>query len=262
LKRLLSKNRLLASLKSADLSLIERGARRIFLPRGGVLIEQGRALRHVYFPLSGLISLVITTPEGDAVETALVGSEGALGLTAGLGTDAVAFAQGTAAVNSVVCEISVEDFRETACRSQQVRELIGRSNEELLEQVHQTAACNLLHRLEARLCRRLLQIQDRTGSNTLNCTQEHLAQVLGTTRPSINAVAGKLKAGGFIRQRRGQTELVDRRGLEMRACRCYHMVRNHTEQVLPYTSRADCQNSWPSPWGAAFIRSSIRPVGT
>jgi CRP-like cAMP-binding protein len=106
-------------------------------------------------------------------------------------------------------------------------------NEVLLAQVQQTAACNALHPMEARLARWLLQTRDRTDSNTLPLTQDFLSEMLGVRRTTVNVVVKKLEDAGVILHRRGRIEIADRKGLEAAACECYAIVRAQLSVALP-----------------------------
>ena len=102
---------------------------------------------------------------------------------------------------------------------------------QLLIQVQQTAACNALHAVEARLSRWLLQARDRLDSNTIKLTHEFLSQMLGVRRTTVTVVATVLQQAGLIRYHRGQIEIVDRPGLEARACECYEAIRRQIDHV-------------------------------
>src|SRR5262252_4183017 len=106
-----------------------------------------------------------------------------------------------------------------------------------LVQVQQTAACNALHPVEARLSRWLLRARDRLESNSIKLTHEFLSQMLGVRRTTVTVVANMLQQAGLIRYHRGHIEIVDRRGLEARACECYEAIRRHVEEVTPAEER-------------------------
>ena len=112
-----------------------------------------------------------------------------------------------------------------------------RYGEMLLIQVQQTAACNALHPVEARLSRWLLQARDRLESNTVKLTHEFLSQMLGVRRTTVTVVANMLQQAGLIRYHRGHIEIVDQRGLEARACECYEAIRRHIQEVTPAAGR-------------------------
>jgi len=120
-----------------------------------------------------------------------------------------------------------------AQESDAVCNIVVRYGEMLLMQVQQTAACNALHDVEARLSRWLLQARDRLESNTVGLTHEFLSQMLGVRRTTVTVVAHMLQQAGLIRYHRGKIEIVDRRGLEARACECYEAIRRQIDQVAP-----------------------------
>ena len=117
--------------------------------------------------------------------------------------------------------------------SQAIRDIIMRNGEMLLIQVQQTAACNALHDVEARMSRWLLQACDRIDGDSIRLTHEFLSQMLGVRRPTVSAVASLLQQAGLIRYRRGAIEITDRDGLEARACECYEVIRDQIDSVIP-----------------------------
>jgi CRP-like cAMP-binding protein len=218
------RNRLLASLPIADLALLSPHLKEGPLERGGVLLEQGERIEDIWFVDAGIISLLVPMRQGDAIEIATVGREGAVGLLAGLGhrrSSATAVVQ----VAGSGCRIAAARLRKIAEQSQAVHDLILRYGELLLTQFGQAAACNALHDVEERLSRWLLQARDRVDGNTIRLTHEFLSQMLGVSRPTVTVVAHELQKAGLIRYHRGQIEILDRRGLEARACECYEVVR-------------------------------------
>jgi CRP-like cAMP-binding protein len=226
------RNRLLASLPAVDLALLKPHLKEILLEQGAVLQEQGESIEQVVFPTEGLVSLLAVMRQGEAIETATIGREGAIGLLSGLGrrrshTRAVVQVFGSA------IRLPAARFRDVAENSQAVRNIIGRYGETLLIQVQQTAACNALHDVEARLSRWLLQARDQVDQNTIRLTHEFLSQMLGVRRPTVTVVARTLQDAGLIRYHRGHIEIVDRPGLEARACECYGVIRKQIEQMAP-----------------------------
>jgi CRP-like cAMP-binding protein len=201
-----------------------------------ILQEQGEHIDQVYFPHGGFISLLAVMQQGNAIEVATMGYEGAVGSLAGLGprrshTRAVVQVTGTAS------RIAATRFRKAAEESEAIHNIIVRYGEMLLIQVQQTAACNALHEVEARLSRWLLQARDRLESNTIKLTHEFLSQMLGVRRTTVTVVANSLQRAKLIRYHRGQIEIVDRPGLEARACECYEAIRRQIDQVIPVAGR-------------------------
>jgi CRP-like cAMP-binding protein len=226
------RNRLLAALPPADLALLTPHLKDFPLEQGDVLQEQSDRIDQVYFPHEGMISMLAVMQQGEAIETATIGREGAVGSLAGLGprrshTRAVVQVAGTAS------RIPAGRFCKAADESQAIRDSIVRYGEMLLIQVQQTAACNALHDVEERLSRWLLQARDRVDGNIIRLTHEFLSQMLGVRRPTVTVVARMLQDAGLIRYHRGHIEIVDRSGLEARACECYAVIRQQIDKITP-----------------------------
>lgn len=224
-------NRLLRALEPADLALLRPYLRNVPLVQGAILQEQETPVELVYFPLSGVISLISVMESGEAVETAMVGREGAVGAFGGLGpwnafTRAIVQLPGSAAV------IPVMSFQAAAAQSEDIRNMILRYKEAQLAQVQQTAACNALHPLEARLARWLLQALDRADDPKLPLTQDFISHMLAARRTTVTLIAGKLQQAGLISYRRGRIVVLDRPRLEETACECYRTIRRRTEAVF------------------------------
>jgi CRP-like cAMP-binding protein len=226
------RNRLLAALDPEHIALIAPHLTSIELEQGAMLHEQGERIERVYFPHSGMISLVAVMQQGNAVETATIGREGAVGATSGLGPRH-AFTRAVVQMPGTASQIATSKLQQAVRQSTAIRDIIVHYNEILLAQVQQSAACNALHEAEARFCRWLLQSRDRSDSDIVPITQEFLAQMLGVRRTTVTLVAQSLQDDGLLRYRRGRIEIVDRAGLEARACECYGIVRREIEQHLP-----------------------------
>src|SRR5262245_13990643 len=223
-------NRLLAALDPADYALVRPHLRTAWFERGAILQEQEAPVAHVYFPMSGLVSLVCVMRDGHEIETAAVGRDGAVGAFVGLGRWNV-FTRATVQISATCAVISDSDFRAAVSQSERIRDLILRFKEALLGQVQQTAACNALHPLEARLARWLLQALDLSDERELMQTQESLAKMLGVRRTSVTVSANRLQADGLLRYRRGHILVLDRAGLEDVACECYRAIRRRTDNI-------------------------------
>jgi CRP-like cAMP-binding protein len=227
-------NRLLKGLDPADFALLGQHLWQVPLLQGLVLQEQEAPVEQVYFPLSGVISLISVLEGGAMVETAMVGREGVVGAFAGLGPWN-AFTRAVVQIPGIAGVIPTSCFQSAVSQSVRIRNLILRYKEGLLAQVQQTAACNALHSLEARLARWLLQASDRLDDQQLPLTQDCLAQMLGVRRTTVTLMAGKLQEDNLITYHRGHITLVDRAGLERVACECYRTIRRRTDVSLPPT---------------------------
>jgi len=225
-------NRFLATLPPHDFSLLSPHLRTIPLERGVMLHDVGEEFEHVYFPHSGMVSMVAVMQSGANVETATIGRAGVIGASAGLGAKqsvgrAIVQLPGTGAW------LSACQFHAAANRSQGIRDLIVRYNDLLLAQVQQSVVCNALHTMEGRLCRWLLQAHDCMDGNAIPLTQEFLGQVLGVRRTTVTIAAQLLQSSGLIQYRRGLIQIVDRPQLEELSCECYAVVRRHTDKIFP-----------------------------
>jgi CRP-like cAMP-binding protein len=226
------RNRLLASLPADDMALLRRHLREVPVEQGEMLEEPGRPVEAVYFPQTGMISLIVQMPEDSAVEVGTVGSEGAVGIAVGLGSR-ISFISALVQVSGSTLCIPTSPFRAAVEQSERLRDLIVRYSEVQLGQIQQTAACNALHDVSGRLCRWLLQTSDKTESDTIPFTHEFLGNMLGVRRATISQVASKFQADGLISTHRGQITLLKREDLKKKACPCYEIVRKHIDRLVP-----------------------------
>jgi CRP-like cAMP-binding protein len=231
-------NRFLAVLPANDFSLLAPQLRTVPLERGAVLHDIGEPIEHVYFPHSGMVSLVTITRSGATVETASLGRAGIVGGSAGLGARQ-AVGRAIVQLPGTASRLLASRFHAAAKESEAIRELAIRYNDLLIAQIQQSVACNALHTLEARLCRWLLQTHDCVDGDTIPLTQEFLGQMLGVRRTSVTLAARLLQSAGMIRYRRGHIQVVDREGLEDAACECYAAIKEHADEVFPVSAAAE-----------------------
>jgi CRP-like cAMP-binding protein len=223
-----SSNRFVTSLPASDRVKLLSLSKMTTLEHAHQLQEQGGRIEHVYFPISGIISLLATMEDGRAVEVAMIGQNGAVDLAAGLGrmratTRAVVQAPG------VALRIGASAFQKLSRQSPVLTATIFTHQELLLSQVQQAVACNCLHDAEKRLARWLLQAHDLVGKDQpIPFTQEFLSNILGVTRPTVTLVATSLQRSKLIGYRRGRIEVLDRRAFEHTACECYRAIRKLT----------------------------------
>jgi CRP-like cAMP-binding protein len=224
-------NRFLAALPPADYALLAPHLRPVALERGVVLHEVGDEIEHVYFPHSGMVSLVAVMQNGTTVETATVGRGGVIGAMAAFGSRS-ATARAVVQLPGGALRTGVPQFRAAARESVAIRDLVVRCNDLLISQIQQSVACNALHGLEARLCRWLLQTHDCMDGDSIPLTQEFLAQMLGVRRTTVTIAARLLQSSGLIRYRRGLIQVVNREGLEKAACECHATVRQNSDKAF------------------------------
>jgi CRP-like cAMP-binding protein len=228
----MNRNRLLASLRSEDLASLSRHLREVRVEQGQLLEERGERTDVVYFPQSGMISLIVEMPEDRTVEVGTVGSEGEVGVTVGLGSRISSVTALVQVSGSALC-ISASRFQAAAAQSQPLRDMIVRYTELQMGQIQQTAACNALHDVASRLCRWLLQTSDKINDDTIPFTREFLGKMLGVQRGTVTVAAAKFETAGLIRTHRGRIELLNKKALRKQACSCYDIMARHTDRLVP-----------------------------
>jgi CRP-like cAMP-binding protein len=225
------RNRLLAALAPDDLALLSPHMKYSHLKQGVILQEAGDSIEHVYFPQSGMISLLAVMEAGNGIETATIGREGAVGVMAGLGGRS-AMGRAVIQLEGMFSHIAVAPFQIAMTQSAKMRNLIARYNDAQLTLVYQVAGCNALHQVSTRLCRWLLQTHDRGDGDIIPLTQEFLSEMLGVQRTTVTMLARELQELGLINYRRGRIEIADRPNLELRACECYETARRKIDMVF------------------------------
>ena len=226
-----SPNSLLASLPADVFSALSPHLKLVELKFGDVLAETGGAVRKVYFPYSGVISLVVELDVGSMIETAMVGRDGVLSAAAAL-DGKVSLNKGVVQLAGSAGVMEVDQLRRLAKEFEPFREILIRHEQVLFAQSQQSAACNASHTVEARMCRWLLHMRDFAGGDDLLLTQEFLAQMLGVRRTSVTVVASPLRKAGLIDYTRGRIRLRDVEGLKKKACECYATVKAHYQRLL------------------------------
>lgn len=227
-------NRLLAALPACDWKHLSQPMERVEMPLGQVLYESGGDMSHVYFPTTAIVSLLNLTASGACAEFATVGNDGLVGvalLTGGMFTTGRAVVQSAGIGHRLPRQVLVDELNAGGA----VMQLLLRYTQALLTQVAQTALCNRHHAVEQQVCRLILQNLDRVEGSSLCMTQELLASKLGVRRESVTLVALALQRDSLIRYARGRIEVLDRRGLEERACECYAVVKHECDRLLPPT---------------------------
>ena len=185
---------------------------------GEVLYEPGGRLRHVYFPVTSIVSLLYVMEDGASAEIAIVGNEGILGISLFMGgetTPSRAVVQSAGYGLRLKAQLLKQEF----ARFGPMMHLLLRYTQALITQMAQTAVCNRHHSVDQQLCRWLLLSLDRLASNELTMTQELIANMLGVRREGVTEAAGKLQDAGLINYRRGRITVLDRKGLEARSLR-------------------------------------------
>lgn len=225
-------NELLQALPEAEWLAWQPQLEWVTLPLGQVLYESGRAVTHLYFPTTAIVSLLYVMENGASAEIAVVGHEGVVGVSVFMG--------GGSTPSRAVVQSAGEGYRlrsaamtEAFNRSGPVMHLMLRYTQALITQMAQTAVCNRHHSLDQQLCRWLLLSLDRLVGSELVMTQELIANMLGVCREGVTEAALSLQRAGLIRYARGHIEVLDRPALERRTCECYAVVRKEYDRLLP-----------------------------
>lgn len=224
-------NHLLAALPPADFEFLAPHLELVPLSLGQMLYEPGTQLRHAYFPTTSIVSLHYVTQTGASAETAGVGNEGVVGISLFMGGDTTsssAVVQTAGHAYRLDRNLLKQEFNKAGL----FQRLLLRYTQALMTQMAQTAACNRHHSVEQQLCRWLLLTLDRLPDRELVMTQELVASMLGVRRESVTEAAGALQNAGYIRYRRGHIAVLDRVGLETRACECYGVVKKELTRLL------------------------------
>ena len=229
--RAAGQNLLLAALPAADFERLSAHLQRVPLRLGDMLYEPGGQLQHAYFPLSAIVSLHYVLASGATASVAGVGHEGMVGISLFMGGDTTP--------SSAVVQTAGEAWRlergrlkQEFDRSGALQRLLLRYTQALMTQMSQTAVCNRHHSVEQQLCRWLLVTLDRVPASEIVMTQEMVAGMLGVRREGVTEAAGRLQEAGVVRYRRGHLAVLQRTGLEARACECYAVVRKEFSRLL------------------------------
>lgn len=228
-------NRPLASLAASDLAEIEVHLTSVDLVRGSVLSDVDDVIEYIYFPDDGLVSFVAVTDEGASVEVAAIGKEGVVGGMDALG-DGRSNTRCIVQIPGSGHRMPVEDYLKVHERNAAVRRMSALYGQGLLSQTLRSVACMAFHTVEQRFCRWLLTARDQIGRDTLELTQEFLAEMLGCQRTTVTVIAGSMQAAGLIRYQRGRIEILDPTGLEEGSCDCYWQTKMTFAKLFPAVS--------------------------
>ena len=226
-------NRLLACLPKPEQARLVSLLNRIPLEDKQVLYRQGEVIDRVWFPDSGVISLVTTMDDGKSVEVGTLGNEGVVGIH-GLHGSTTMPCEALVQMRGEARMLTMEDLHREARTGSTLADLLGRYLHAFLIQTMQTAACNKLHSIRQRAAYKILEIHDRTEVDRFPLTHEALATLLGVRRSSVSGAARSLQTAGAIDYRHGRMVIRDRPKLDAASCECYKVVQEHFRQLLPH----------------------------
>ncbi len=231
-------NRLLDALPQRHAERILGAASEVKLPLGSILFERESRPRHIYFPTTGIASIVFYSERGTSVELSTEGNEGLIGWFNLLGPgllDGGCNIQVGGAGYQVPLAILQREFDDIPEIRQRILEYVQHQ----MMVANQILACNRLHRAEARFSRWLLMVADRIQSDDLAMTQEFMSMMLGTRRTTVAEVASGLARVGAVEGRRGGLRIADRTALEHRACECYSVLRSRFDALYTRPLRGE-----------------------
>ena len=217
-------NRLLAALPKPDFKILSSMMETLPLAFGEPIYEAGEEIKQIYFPESGIISLLSAVDKDSTLEVGIVGSEGLAGVSVFLGVGTSpnrALVQGSGSALT----ISSRNFLSACKSSEKLSTAVRRYIHSLLTQISQSAVCNRYHVIEDRLSRWLLMTHDRMRTDEFQITQDFLSNMLGVRREAVNIAARDLQLRGLISYKRGHLTVIDRPGLEAAACPCYKVIK-------------------------------------
>jgi CRP-like cAMP-binding protein len=227
-----SKNGILADLPTIEIEQLAPHLHPLLLHHGDTLTEVQDHCDWVYFPKAGVISVVVVAESGMEVEAGLVGSEGAACVVEAM-SHSPAVARYVVQVPGSGWRIGAQTFREQLKRMDALQERVWLHQHTLMAIATQSALCNRLHALEARLARWLLSVDDRVDGQSLEITHEFIGDMLGTRRVGVTEALGTLRNSGLIETHRGSVLILDRKGVEASACECYSITRNLIKRSAP-----------------------------
>ena len=224
-------NGILNALSDAELDHVAPKLRPFDLKVGDVLYEPDDDIEHVYFPTSGVVSLLAAFADGTTVEAGVIGTEGMAGTPIVLGAKSTPH-QALVQIKGQALRMSARDLKAEAEKDGVLVKGMLRYTNAMFVQVAQTAACNRLHSVEQRLARWLLLSHDRVVGDEFELTQEFMSRMLGVRRAGVSVAANQLREMGAIDYRRANVSILDRQILERSSCECYQIVKAEYDRNL------------------------------
>ncbi|MFA5496353.1 MAG: Crp/Fnr family transcriptional regulator [Porticoccaceae bacterium] len=225
-------NRLIAGLPRAERNGVVARCEPVELAFGEVLCEAGEPYRHIYFPTTGVISLVKNLGDHQFLETEQIGNEGMLGATLILNVISApqrGFVHGA----GTALRMTAAQLQSSLRGNSALLGMLKRYLYVVMLKLSQTTGCNRFHDVGERLARALLIADDRTHADHFHLTHQFLAEMLGVQRGAVTIAAGLLQQQKIIHYTRGEITVLDRDALELAACECYRVIADDYERLLP-----------------------------
>jgi len=225
-------NRLLLALPPRNLKQLAPELEFVRCEGDQILLDVDASIDHVFFPNSGVISVVAVYADGNVIEMATIGREGCAGVQAFFGARQSS-ARLLVQIPGTAAKMSRAAFNHAMKSMPSFRGLMLAYVQAFLEQVLVSAACNGRHSLKERLARWVLMMRDRSDADVMPITQNLLAELLGVQRPSLTHAVAELEEAGLILRGRRQITILDRQRLIKASCECYQLVRERVASHLP-----------------------------
>lgn len=229
------KNQLLYMLSAEDYALIEPHLELVELLVGEALKESGERLHYIYFPIDCIISMLYLLENGSSAEIAMIGFEGAMGVSLFMSDKSMPY-RAVVQSKGYAYRVKQKNFMQQFNQHKGLLLVMMRYTQFLITQVALVAVCNRHHSIIQQLCRWLLLNLDRLHSNELDVTQELIASLLGVRREGVTEAAARLQREELIQYRRGHITILNRTGLEVRVCECYHAMKSESKRLLGITA--------------------------
>ena len=229
-------NTLLAALSAADRDHLAPDLELVGLTLGEVLYESGQTMRHAYFPIDGIISMLYVMKNGESAEIAIVGNEGMIGIALFMGGESTmsrAIVQNAGHAYRIKAQVLKDEFDRGGALSR----LLLMFTSALITQMVQTAACNRHHTIDQQLCRWMLLSLDRLPSTRISMTEKLIGNMLGIDRARVSEATNVLSDAGLVHYDNGEITVLDRRAVEKRTCECYGVVKRESDRLLPLSGK-------------------------
>jgi CRP-like cAMP-binding protein len=220
------KNAFLSELNPPEFAMLRTHLAHFEMRAGESLHYFGDLVEDVVFPHSGLVALTMPLHDNPGAAAMLIGREGIVGAVPATAA-APATSEAEVHIGGAASRMSAAAFRYIVDQNLVIRRRLARFTNAMLAHAQQTALCHANHSVEARICRWLLEVQDRSGSSKVPLTQGTLAQMLGVRRTTVTLVAGRLEAAGVLKCRRGYVQIMNQQELARHSCECYERVRSY-----------------------------------
>jgi CRP-like cAMP-binding protein len=223
-------NHLLSALKPSDFSQVARNLTRVRVRPKQIIYKPNAPLDFIYFPENTVLCLLTLMSNGDSIESATVGREGASWISSSVGArsmpcETIAVHEGTA------LKLAVEDLDQELKGNRPFRDVLTEYSHALLIASMRTSACHGLHGLQERCARWILTTIDRVDGDQFFITKEFLAQLLGTSRPMVSVTVAVFEKAGILNVDGRRVTVADRRRLKDASCECYDVIRRHYLKV-------------------------------